>query len=97
MAGQVLRMHANGRLTTPPQLEAVLVTNSACGISLQDAFTRAGALGTTLDISSLGTGSPFRTLRTAGRARSGGRNPGKFDPVSAAQVLSAFRGFASGS
>lgn len=32
MAGQVLRMNGNGRLTAPPQVEVVLVTNSVDGM-----------------------------------------------------------------
>ena len=93
-AGQVLRMHVNGRLTATPQYEAVLVTNSVCRLLLQ-GDSRPEARGTSLENSSQDTRFGSRRLRTARHARSSGRTHRKFDPVSAAQFLSEFQGVAS--
>ena len=38
-------MQANGRLTAPPRIEAVLVTNSVCGMSLAGTFFEPWARG----------------------------------------------------
>ncbi|AEU38212.1 hypothetical protein AciX8_3929 [Granulicella mallensis MP5ACTX8] len=94
MAGQVLRMNVNGRLTTPPRIEAVLVTNSVCSDLLQGSFVRPEARGLILEQSSLGTSQRLRFLR--GYPQAGGRarvacSLRKFDPVSAAQFPSASR------
>jgi hypothetical protein len=73
-------MQGNGRLTAPPQLEAVLVTNSVDFIVSQAASNGTVARGTTLETSSPGISLQSRNLRTAGSWT--------FDPVSAAQHLS---------
>ena len=89
MAGQVLRMNVNGRLTAPPQVEVVLVTNSVDGIVLEGERVEPTTRGTTLANWSLGTGSRTRILRGILQADSGARGLGKFDPVSVAHRLSA--------
>jgi hypothetical protein len=93
MAGQVLRMNVNGRLTAPPLVEVRLVTNSGYGIVSEGRNDQPTTRGTTLANWSLGTGSRTRILRGAvrvqGRAVSGAQGLGKFDPVSVAHSLSA--------
>jgi hypothetical protein len=104
MAGQVLRMNVNGRLTAPPQVEVALVTNSVDDMVSEGRNSRPRTRGTTLAFSSFGTGSRTRTLRgtlRVGTVRCFERSvsdallhaPGlqKFDPVSAAHRLSASR------
>jgi hypothetical protein len=93
MAGQVLRMNVNGRLTAPPQLEVRLVTNSVDGIVSEGRNDRPEARGTTLANWSFGNCSRTRILRGAVRVSAGALYQaqvlGKFDPVSAAHFLSA--------
>jgi hypothetical protein len=75
-------MHVNGRLTAPPDLQAVLATDSVRRNLLHASYDRPEARGNPLDIFSHGT-SRQRTTRSLDRqARSG--NSG---PVSAAQFL----------
>lgn len=82
-AGQEQRMHANGRLTAPPQTEAVLVTDSVVCISPLGRSLRPIACGKTLDRSSQALSSLMRFVRPGGRGRL------KFDTVSATPLLSA--------
>ena len=103
MAGQVLRMNVNGRLTAPPQFEAVLVTNSVCSIVRQGTGIQPKARGTTLDTSPLGTNRQSRLQR--GYTPVGGRvgterslqTPRQSAPVSATQFPSASREAAAAS
>ena len=44
----------NGRLTAPPQHEAVLATNSVYGMVFEHAFSQLATRGTSLDTSSFG-------------------------------------------
>jgi hypothetical protein len=101
MAGQVLRMNVNGRLTAPPQVEVALVTNSVDDMVSEGRNDRPETRGSTLAFSSLGTGSRTRILRgtlRVGTARCfqyavssalyRARGLQKFDPVSAAHPLS---------
>jgi len=76
-------MHVNGRLTAPPQVEAVLVTDSVVCISPLGRFIKPIASGKILDRSSLALRSLSRFVRTAGPSLL------KFDTVSAAHLLSA--------
>ena len=85
-------MHANGRLTAPPRIEAVLVTNSVAIMVLKGKRSAPPARGKTLDTSNFFTGPRSRTLR--GRRHLGSRPrivecaARKFDPVSATQLPS---------
>jgi hypothetical protein len=105
MAGQVLRMNVNGRLTAPPQIEVRLVTNSVDGIVSEGRQDQPKARGTTLAKWSLGTYSRTRILRgtsrvvrrAGGRARLSAGSLRKFDPVSAAHRLSDSREAVAGS
>ncbi len=76
-------MHVNGRLTAPPQTEAVLVTDSVVCISPLGRFAKPIASGKTLDRSSMALRSLLRFARTAGSSLR------KFDTVSATHLLSA--------
>lgn len=101
MAGQGLRMNVNGRLTAPPQVEAVLATNSVDGIVSKGRIEWPGARGTTLGHIFLDTGLRMRTLRSDLQveqrcAGTGGRGLWKSDPVSATHGLSASREAAAG-
>jgi hypothetical protein len=63
--GQVLSMNANGRLTAPPQHEAVLATNSAYGMVFEAASWPSAHRGFSLD-------NPlFSTPRPASRRADG--------------------------
>jgi len=95
-AGQVLRMHVDGRLTAPP-LEVELVTNSVCSILLQGSGMQPKASGNPLDTFSLGKRFGSRTTRTARPARICEWTHRQLYPVSATQVLSGFQGAAAGS
>ena len=90
MAGQVLRMNVNGRLTAPPQVEVVLVTNSVDDMVSEGRSSGPTTGGTTLAKFSPGSGIRMREERrlvcVGGRAAQGAHGLGKFDPVSAAQV-----------
>ncbi len=76
-------MHVNGRLTAPPQVEAVLVTDSVVCISPLGRYFRLIASGKTLDRSSRALRSLSRSVRTAGPRYL------KFNTVSATHLLSA--------
>ena len=105
MAGQVLRMNVNGRLTAPPQVEVALVTNSVDGMVSEGRMTWSETRGTTLASFSTGTCSRTRTLRgilrvgvrSGGRADAGAGSLRKFDPVSATHLLSVSQEAAAGS
>lgn len=101
MAGQVLRMNGNGRLTAPPQLEVALVTNSVYGMMLEGRNSGPTTGGITLASFSPGTGTQTRNKRkglcAGGHAASGVRNLRKFDPVSATHLLSVSQEAAAGS
>jgi hypothetical protein len=101
MAGQVLRMNVNGRLTAPPLPEVALVTNSVDGIVLEGGNDQPKTRGTTLAKWCFGTGSRTRnqrgTLRVWGRAGSSAENLRKLDPVSAAHGLPVSREAVAGS
>jgi len=101
MAGQVLRMNDNGRLTTPPQAEVALVTNSVVGMVSEGWKSGLTAGGTSLAKFSPDSGMRTRDERgisCAGRrAVAGAQQFGKFDPVSATQVLSVSQEAAAGS
>ena len=92
MAGQVLRMNVNGRLTAPPQVEVALVTNSVDGMVSGGWNSGPATGGTTLAKFSPGSGTRMREGRRiscAGRrAAEGAQKFGKFDPVSATHFLS---------
>lgn len=101
MAGQGLRMNVNGRLTAPPQVEAVLATNSVDGIVSKGSGEGPGTRGTTLGYIFLDKGLRTRTLREdlqmeRRRAGTGGCGLWKFDPVSVTHGLSALREAAAG-
>ena len=100
MAGQVLRMNVNGRLTAPPQVEVALVTNSVDGM-VSGGWSKPTAGGTTLAKFSPGSGTRMREGRRiscAGRrAAEGAQKFGKFDPVSATHFLSVSQEAAAGS
>ena len=93
MAGQVLRMNGNGRLTAPPQVEVALVTNSVDGMVSGGWMYGLPTGGTTLAKVSPGSGTRMREERRiscAGRrAVAGAQRFGKFDPVSATHVSMA--------
>ena len=93
MAGQVLRMNVNGRLTAPPEVEVALVTNSVDGMVSRGWTNRPSAGGTTLARVSPGSGRRTREERgvpcAGGRAVAGAHRFGKYDPVSATHVFTA--------
>ena len=101
MAGQVLRMNDNGRLTAPPQVEVALVTNSVFGMVSEGWKSGLTAGGTTLAKVSPGSGRRTREERgnpCAGRrAVASAHGFGKCNPVSATQVLSVSQEAAAGS
>jgi len=104
MAGQVLRMNVNGRLTAPPQVEVALVTNSVDDMVSEGGMIWPETCGTTLASFSTGTCSRMRTLRRtlrAGGRCGGGADAGaetlrKFNPVSATHLLSVSQEDAAG-
>ena len=89
MAGQVLRMLVNGRLTAPPPIEAVLVTNSVASVVVADRWSNSAASGLSLDTPPLGNSSGTPRKRIPGPAFLRGFR--KFEPVPASQFLSASR------
>jgi hypothetical protein len=93
MAGQVLRMNGNGRLTAPPQVEVALVTNSVDGMMSRGRSSGLPTGGTTLARFSPGSGMRMREERRSScagrRAAEGARMMGWFDPVSATHVCMA--------
>jgi hypothetical protein len=93
MAGQVLRMNVNGRLTAPPQVEVALVTNSVGGMVSEGRKSGPTTGGTTLASFFPGPGMRMRDKRrnlcAGGRAAMGARGLGWFDPVSATHVFMA--------
>ena len=89
-------MNANGRLTAPPELRAVLVTNSVFGNLLQGRLARPEARGNLLATPPFSTRPDVRHARKSGDARSE-RRFRKSDPVSAALLLSAITEAAAGS
>jgi hypothetical protein len=90
MAGQVLRMNVNGRLTAPPEVEVALVTNSVDGMVSEGRMDWPTTGGTTLAKFSPGFGMRMRDERrlqcVGGRAAQGAQRFGKCNPVSAAHV-----------
>ena len=106
MAGQVLRMNVNGRLTAPPAVEVVLVTNSVDDMVSEGRMDWPETSGTTLAKFFPGPGmrrrDERRVLCAGGRAAMGAHEFGWFDPVSAmhvsiAQDLSVSQEAAAGS
>ena len=91
--GQGLRMQGNGRLTAPPQFEAVLVTNSVGCRSLGEWNLRSKARGTSLAQVS-GNSSRRCIPQGQGRTLAGERQLRKASPVSVAHSLSASQGAA---
>lgn len=104
MAGQVLRMDVNGRLTAPPELEAALVTNSVDGMVSESRGCGLPIRGTTLARISPGTGTQTREERIglwAGGGAAFERGLWKLESVSAvhgsaAQGLSVSQEVAAG-
>jgi hypothetical protein len=90
MAGQVLRMNVNGRLTAPPEVEVALVTNSVDDMEPEGRSSRPTAGGTTLASFSTGPGMRMReerrNLYAGARAAEGAHGLGWLDPVSATHV-----------
>jgi hypothetical protein len=101
MAGQVLRMNVNGRLTAPPQVEVALATNSVDGMVSEGRISWPTTGGTTLASFSPGPGMRMRDERrvlcAGGRAASSAHGLRKFDPVSATHLLSVSQEAAAGS
>ena len=101
MAGQVLRMNDNGRLTAPPQVEVALVTNSVVGMVSGGWKYGLTTGGTTLAKVSPGSGMRTRDERgisCAGRrAVAGAHLVGKCNPVSATHQLSVSQEAVAGS
>jgi len=101
MAGQVLRMNGNGRLTAPPQVEVALVTNSVDGMMSRGRNSGPTTGGTTLAKFSPGSGMRMREERRiscAGRrAVAGAQRFGKLHPVSATHLLSVSQEAVAGS
>jgi hypothetical protein len=95
MAGQGLRMNGNGRLTAPPQLEAVLATNSVYGMVFEHASNQLATRGTSLDTSSFGPHGCHR--QRTGRVRAQRRHSefGHAFPVTAAHLPSVPKGVAA--
>ena len=73
-----------------------MVTNSVDGIVSEGGNDRPKARGTTLANWSLGNWSRTRILRGILRSATGVNGLGKFDPVSATQLLFVDGGTASG-
>jgi hypothetical protein len=92
MAGQGLRMNGNGRLTAPPQLEAVLATNSVSSMVFEHASNQLAARGTSLDTSSFGPHA-----QRAGHVRAQRRLSefGQAFPVTATHLPSVPKGVAA--
>ena len=105
MAGQVLSMNVNGRLTAPPQVEVALVTNSVHGMMFAGRMVEPGTRDITLASFSTGTSLGTRALRGArrigvragGRADRGANGLREFDPVCVAHRLSVAQEAAAGS
>ena len=101
MAGQVLRMNVNGRLTAPPQVEVALVTNSVDGMVSGGWKSGPTTGGTTLAKFSPGSGMRMREERgnpyAGRRAARDVHGFGWFDPVSATHLLSVSQEAAAGS
>ena len=105
MAGQVLRMNVNGRLTAPPEVEVALVTNSVDGMVSGGWNSGPATGGTTLAKFSPGSGTRMREERRiscVGRRAVAGAHGFGIAPVSAthvymAQVLSVSQEAAAGS
>ena len=91
MAGQVLRMNGNGRLTAPPEFKVVLVTNSVDGMRSEGRRSWPPTGSTTL--ASFSLRARTREARHGsspedpGAART--QEPEKFDPVCAKEAFSA--------
>jgi len=85
MAGQVLRMNGNGRLTAPPEFKVVLVTNSVDGMMSQGTRNRPRTGSTRLASFSPST----RTSQVRHASCPGGpgasrtKGPENFNPVCA--------------
>ena len=100
MAGQVLRMNGNGRLTAPPQVEVALVTNSVDGMVSGGWMYGLTTGGTTLAKFSPGPGRRTRDERgfpCAGRRAVAGAHGYGIAPVSATHQLSVSQEAAAGS
>ena len=101
MAGQVLRMNVNGRLTAPPEVEVALVTNSVDGMVSEGRNSGPTTGGTTLAKFSPGSGTRMREERRIScvgrRAVAGAHLVGKCNPVSATHQLSVSQEAVAGS
>jgi len=100
MAGQVLRMNDNGRLTAPPQVEVALVTNSVVGMVSGGWMVGLTTGGTTLAKVSPGFGTRMREERRiscVGRRAVAGTHGYGIAPVSATHFLSVSQEAAAGS
>jgi hypothetical protein len=86
-------MNVNGRLTAPPEVEVVLVTNSVDDMVSRGRSSGPTTGGTTLAKFSPGSGTRMREERRilcAGRrAAEGAQMFGGFDPVTAIHVCMA--------
>jgi hypothetical protein len=104
MAGQVLRMNGNGRLTAPPQVEVALVTNSVDGMVSGGWMSGPTTGGTPLVKVSPDSGMRMRDERgisCVGRRAVAGTQRYGIAPVTAihvymAQVLSVSQEAAAG-
>ncbi len=93
-AGQVLSMPVNGRLTTPAEVEPVVVTNSVDGIEPERTLRSFRAKANDLDTLVFSAGSRSRRMRIAGRARHlalRARRQTQSMPASASHRLSSAR------
>ena len=92
-----LSMLVNGWLTTPPQVEAVVVTNSVAGFEPEATQWRFRAKAIDLDTFDFSAASRFRDVRSGRRARTGEpSNPGfnrrtSHMPANASHRLSSAR------
>jgi hypothetical protein len=81
-------MHVNGRLTAPPQLEAVLVTNSVDSNLHESSFQQLTASGTSLENFMYGSRLPLAQAVRHSLASPASRAPRQFPPVSATHISS---------
>jgi hypothetical protein len=84
-------MNANGRLTAPPQIEAVLATNSVCDMVSKAAFVQSADRGFSLDNPHFSALSPASRRATGVFAHSADFETSShflLDPVTAPQLPS---------